>query len=207
MNNLYFIRHAESEANQKRILGSQLPFPLTSAGKADADLIAAELKQLLKIDRIITSPLLRARQTAASFGSVFSLEPDIDERITEQHLGDYSGMNYDVLADDEQYEIDPLDRWDWIPRGGGESYRMISDRILSFFRSLEGKPLYGNTLIVTHAVAFRLIQGALENTLPAYPRDFPNNGEIWRVSFSGLGKKHRIESLFLGNSRAFVHNP
>ena len=62
-------------------------------------------------------------------------------------------------------------------------------------------------LIVTHAVVFRLLRAALENSLPIYPKDFPNNGEIWKVRFQGLGFHHDIESILLGDSRNFVHNP
>ncbi|MBI9103683.1 MAG: histidine phosphatase family protein [Spirochaetales bacterium] len=207
MNNLYFIRHAQSEANIKRIQGSQLPFPLTAEGKADADLIARELKALLPIHHIVTSPLVRAKQTAESFAAAFDLSILEEENLAEQYLGDYSGMSYDDLAVDKEYEKDPLNRWDWVPRGGGESYKMIAERVLEFFKDLEENPLRGNTLIVTHAVTFRLIQACLENTLPVYPKPFPNNGEIRRVKFMGLGKKHRMESIFLGNSREFVHNP
>ena len=67
MSTLYLIRHAESEANKQRIMASRLPFPLTKDGKKDADLIATELKNSVNIDKIITSPLLRAVETAESF--------------------------------------------------------------------------------------------------------------------------------------------
>ncbi|MDC7241319.1 MAG: histidine phosphatase family protein, partial [Spirochaetales bacterium] len=95
---------------------------------------------------------------------------------------------------------------DWIPEGGGESYAMIADRVKSFFSSFDPED-DRNVLVVTHAVTFRLIRAVLENTLPLYPESFPNNGEIWKVDFRGVGKRHEIESLLLGNSRDFIHNP
>lgn len=207
MSTLYIIRHAESEANKKRILASRLPYPLTKAGKSDADLIASELKEITTIQRIITSPLIRAVETADSFKEIFSIKPEIDDRISEQELGSYSGMNYDEVKIQPGYEINPLKRWNWVPDGGGESYAMIAERITAFFSSLERNQLDNNILIVTHAVSFRLIKAILENTLPDYPHGFPNNGEIWKVKFKGLGQFHQIESIFLGNSKTFVHNP
>jgi len=84
---------------------------------------------------------------------------------------------------------------------------MIADRIISFFNSLEEKNSDENILIVTHAVSFRLIRAVLENTLPEYPKAFPNNGEIWKVDFTAVGDFHEIESIFLGNSKNFTHNP
>jgi broad specificity phosphatase PhoE len=207
MSTLYLIRHAESEANKSRILASTLPYALTAAGKADADLIAGEIKELVNIDRIISSPLKRARETADSFEKVYNLKMEIDERISEQDLGIYKGMSYDEVKDLPLYVTDPLKRWDWIPEGKGESYSMVAHRITSFFKDLENSRDTENILIVTHAVAFRLIKAVLENTLPLYPMAFPNNGEIWKVPYTALGHHHKIESIFLGNSIEFTHNP
>lgn len=207
MKKLLFIRHGESEANKNRILASRMPVPLTEAGRKDAKRIAKELKELITLDRIISSPLVRARQTAEPFGKAFNLPVEIDKRIVEQELGFYSGMDYDDVKRQKQYESDPLKRWNWIPNGGGESYKIISERLISFFNSLEKDDKEETVLIVTHAVALRLIQAILEDTLPVYPKEFPNNGEIWKVNFSRLGDFHPIESLFLGNSKTFVHNP
>lgn len=207
MKTLYFIRHAESEANKARILGSRLPYPLTAEGKLDSESIASELLNLTDIDLIISSPLKRAVQTAESFSAVYNLEIKTDDRITEQFLGNFSGMAYDEVKQKKNYEKNPLNRWNWEPEGGGESYSMIADRITAFLddiKTLEGK---NNILIVTHAVSLRIITAALKNTLPEYPENFPNNGEILKVEFSGLGVPHEIESIFLGKSREFNHNP
>jgi len=207
MSRLFLIRHAQSEANLNRLFGSRLPYPLTDEGKADADLIASQLAEITGIDRIISSPLVRAIQTAESFSRLYGVPVSQDERLSEQELGIFSGMSYDDVEGREDYEMDPMKRWDWAPPGGGESYERIARRVTSFLASLEELPPEERVLIVTHAVAFRLFRGALENTLPVYARHFPNNGEIWQVEFRKLGEVHRIESLFLGNSRTFNHNP
>ncbi|MCK5734927.1 MAG: histidine phosphatase family protein, partial [Spirochaetaceae bacterium] len=125
MNYLYFIRHAESEANKKRILASRLPFPLTEEGQEDARRIASELKELVPVNRIISSPLLRAKQTAKAFAEVYKLPITLNETLSEQDLGPYSGMNYDEVKSEPEYQADPLLRWDWVPGGTGESYAMV----------------------------------------------------------------------------------
>ncbi len=203
---LYIIRHAESEANRSRIMASRMPFPLTVEGRADSELIATELKELVSIDKIISSPLIRAKQTAVAFSSVYSLDINIDDRILEQELGKFSGMTYDQVKTYSDYETNTLNRWNWTPEGGGESYADIAKRITSFFNDLDVND-NNNILIVTHAVAFRLIRAVLENTLPIYPESFPNNGEIWEINFKGLGEVHTIKSIYLGNSKKFIHNP
>jgi len=205
MNYLYFIRHAESEANKKRILASRLPFPLTEEGREDTRRIAAELKALVPISRIISSPLLRAKQTAAAFSEAYGVPVSFDEKLSEQDLGSFSGMSYDEVKSMPDYQSDTLLRWNWIPRGNGESYTMVAERVQSFLESLTDEQ--GHTLIVTHAVVFRLLRAVLECTLPNYPEKFPNNGEIWKVEFRRPGVPHEIESILLGNSRSFKHNP
>lgn len=208
MSTLYLIRHAESEANKKRLLASTMAYPLTKEGKADADLIAGELKEKVSINRIISSPLKRAQETAESFEAVYKLQKETDVRISEQDLGIYKGMSYDQVKEMDQYENNSMNRWNWVPQGRGESYSMIAERITSFFKDLEKScKIDDNILIVTHAVTFRLIKAVLENTLPIYPENFPNNGEIWKVDFTSVGCFHKTESIFLGNSKNFIHNP
>ncbi|MDC7225187.1 MAG: histidine phosphatase family protein [Spirochaetales bacterium] len=207
MNTLYFIRHAESEANKARILASQLPYPLTETGKADADLIASQLHEQILLDKIISSPLKRAVQTAESFSNIYNLKIEIDDRITEQHLGRFTGMTYDEVKTTPEYELDSLSRWNWVPAGKGESYKMVAERVISFLNDVADKYNDKKILIVTHAVTLRMITAALKNMLPYYPEQFPNNGEIIRVDFDSLGKKYDFESILLGNSKNFIHNP
>ncbi|MCK5736195.1 MAG: histidine phosphatase family protein, partial [Spirochaetaceae bacterium] len=181
-------------------------------GQEDARRIASELKELVPVNRIISSPLLRAKQTAEAFAETYKLPIALNETLSEQNLGPYSGMNYDEVKSEPEYQADPLLRWDWVPGGTGESYAMVAKRVKSFLETMEqdvpepGKP-ENHTLIVTHAVVFRLLRGVLEDTLPRYPKDFPNNGEIWKVDFRGVGISHSIESILLGNSRKFEHKP
>lgn len=206
MHTLFFIRHAESEANKLRILGSRLDYPLTKEGWDDARSIARELREMTGLDGIVTSPLRRARQTAETFADSYGIKYEDDERLCEQDLGPFTGKSYDEVKTMDAYQSDPSARWDWYPGGSGESYSMVADRVRSFLGSVDGYRK-GRWLIVTHAVVFRMLRAVLEDTLPIYPVGFPNNGEIWRVEYRGMGYQHAIESVFLGRSREFVHKP
>ena len=204
---LFFMRHAESEANRNRVLASQTDVPLTREGIQAAGSVAQEFIHDFKIDNIIASPQLRARQTAEPFEKISCIEAEIDPTISEQHFGRFTGMSYDTVKIDPSYERDVTKRWDWVPEGGGESYRMLASRIIPFFERFENLDNGSNFLIVSHAVTLRIIKGLLEDTLPLYPEKIANNGEIWQVDFKGLGHKHIIKSLFYGNSASMVHNP
>ena len=200
MTTLYFMRHAESEANLADILASQIDFPLTQKGMTDAEEIAQEFKQQFNIDRIISSPLIRAKQTAIPFEEAFNLSAETDKRIIEQDLGIYAGKTYAELENEPNYCHDRALRWQWQPEGNGESYAMIEQRLQPFFDMLfasESKHI----LILTHAVTLRMVKSILQNMQPQYPHDIANNGEIWKVELSKKDDFHKMESLFYGESK------
>jgi len=197
---LYFMRHAQSEANLDDILASQMDFPLTTQGHYDAKGIAEEFHQQHKINLLIVSPLSRAQQTAAPFAELFSLPVTDESRVTEQALGKYAGKTYAELDDEPNYCHDRSQRWTWVPEDGGESYEMIVDRLQPFFAKL---PVDGDDaiLVITHAVTMRMIKAILVNILPEYPHEIAHNGEVWKIEFKGVGHAHEVESLFFGNSK------
>ena len=203
MKTIYFIRHAQSEANFKGILASRQDYPLTEKGRQEAVIIASEFKNIAQLDRIFCSPLIRAQQTAQPIAEAFGLDVETDERITEQDLGVFAGMTYAELNQHPDYVHERSKRWEWVPEGGGESYEMIANRLKTFFQSLESLEVDG-IMSVTHAVTLRIIKAILEQTLPDYPHDIARNGEIWKVRFRGLGNIHEVESIFLGGSKTAI---
>lgn len=207
MPTLFFMRHAESNANRNRILASQTDVSVTPKGMQDAFDIAREFLKEFVLDAIITSPQLRACQTANPFEKMSDLKAEIDKALSEQHFGRFTGMSYDDVKLDPAYEKDVTKRWEWVPEGGGESYKMLASRLVPFFDIFLTENIGSNILIVSHAVTLRIIKALLEDTLPEYPEKIANNGEIWQVDFKGLGKKHIVKSLFYGNSASMVHNP
>ncbi len=204
---LFFMRHAESVANRDRILASQSDVSLTSGGMEAASFIAGEFLREYTINRIISSPQLRACQTASPFEQISGIRTETDKLISEQHLGRFTGMSYDEVKLDPSYEKNVANRWNWVPEGGGESYKMLASRVASFFKRFDSADTESNILVVTHAVTLRIIKGFLEDTLPIYPEKIANNGEIWKVDFKGPGIRHTVKSLFYGNSASMVHNP
>lgn len=191
---IHIIRHAESVANVKEILGGQLPFPLTTKGEKDAIRIAAWYTSRYNPQVIYSSPLLRATQTAAPFRVREDIPYIEDDRLKEQNIGIFQGYSYKDAEAHPLYETNRGNRWDWNIENG-ESYKDVAKRITSFFNDLD--PTGPDTLIVTHGVAMRLMRAVLENTLPIYPEKLSQNGEIWEVDYQGVGVVHTIKSLFV----------
>lgn len=202
---LFFVRHAESVANLNAVLASRLDYPLSDLGNRQAELLADVFYRHFTTDAILSSPLRRARQTASYFSELSGIKIITVPELTEQHLGKFSGLSYDEVEKMGDYCLDRTKRWDWIPAGGGESYKMISERVMLFFRYVETLP-YSSVLIVTHAVTMRLIHAVLTNSLPVYPETIAKNGEIWKIDFTEIGKQHTIEVLDYTGSLATDHS-
>lgn len=74
---VFLVRHAEAAPGEPDVLR-----PLTRAGRETAralgDRLAAEGVQA---DAVLSSPLLRARETAAELGRALGCDPETDERL------------------------------------------------------------------------------------------------------------------------------
>ena len=202
---LYFVRHAESEANVQDVLAGQLDYPLSEKGRQDAWQVAIEFHRMSPVQYIFSSPLERALQTAEMFAALAGVAIQQNRCLLEQNLGRFSGMTYADVSKEDGYEHDRGKRWHWIPEGGGESYMMLAQRLRPFFSGLRHLPDNADVLIVTHAVTMRIIRALLENTIPQYPLEIARNSEIWQTAFRGLGTPHKITSILLGDAKNTAH--
>jgi phosphohistidine phosphatase len=74
---LYLVRHAEAAQGEPDDLR-----PLTPAGRAAARALGNRLAgEGVRADAVLTSPLLRARETAAELGRALGCEVEPDERL------------------------------------------------------------------------------------------------------------------------------
>ena len=74
---LYLVRHAEAAPGEPDDLR-----PLTPAGHEAARALGARLAaEGVLVDAVLTSPLLRARETGAELGRTLGVEPEPDERL------------------------------------------------------------------------------------------------------------------------------
>ena len=82
---LLLVRHGRTAINVGNKLQGRIDHPLDEVGRQQAVEIASVLEG---IDRVISSPLIRAKQTADAFG----LPVEVDPRFIELDYGDFDGM-------------------------------------------------------------------------------------------------------------------
>ena len=94
-----FMRHGEADNNVNRILvGRHIESHLTENGRQQVRDTSNYLKGI-QVDKVIVSPVIRARETAEIVCDVISLDYEIDERLYEIELGKLVGMNYEDIID------------------------------------------------------------------------------------------------------------
>lgn len=139
---LHIVRHGRTAHNASGLLLGRIDPPLDELGRAQA---AALVRAIGRVDRVITSPLARTRETAAVFG----VEPIVDERWIELDYGDHDGRPLGEI---------PSETWaawrtdvDFTPPDG-ESLRQLGVRVRSALDDLvaDGSAADRTTVIVTH---------------------------------------------------------
>ena len=101
-----FLRHGEVK-NPKDILYYNIPgYELSKLGKSQAEHSADILLKDFKIEQIISSPLLRARQTSEIVSNKLKMEFSISEKITEwDGLLNWKGYTFDEITETNEYLI------------------------------------------------------------------------------------------------------
>jgi probable phosphoglycerate mutase len=128
-------RHGLTDrSDPEQHLGQGIDVGLSLAGRAQAAALAARIGPE-HFDRIIASPLLRARETAAAVAGDRTVE--LDARLAEMDYGRWEGLTYG--------QIDALDgpyraRWEAdpaaLPCPGGESGDDVARRARGFLEDL-----------------------------------------------------------------------
>jgi broad specificity phosphatase PhoE len=179
---LLLARHGETADNAAHlILGRRNP-PLSDAGRQQAIALARAARDA-GIAALWTSPLQRARQTAAVVGELVGLEPTVLPGLLESDRGDWEGEPIDRIA---RHSPDLYQAFVTADAGfvfpGGESIGEQVARTREALNLVAAGPAPG--LAVAHAGTIRAALIALEQ--PAAPEAALAHGQIvpvrWPVS-------------------------
>jgi broad specificity phosphatase PhoE len=139
---IYLVRHGEAAAGW----GDHPDPGLSDLGKKQAEAVSASLVSL-GVQRAVTSPMLRCRETALPFeqsmGLVATVAPEISEIDTPEGVGDRVDWLRTLMAGD----------WD----GGSHSYINWRRSMLDFVSGLAD-----DTAVFSHFVAINALVGMIE---------------------------------------------
>lgn len=137
---LHVVRHGRTEANAAGLLLGRLDPDLDALGIRQATAVAAAIGP---VDRVVSSPLLRAVRTAEAFG----VDVETDDRWLELDYGDLDGTSVSEVPSSTwvQWRAD----LDWAPPGG-ESHAALGGRVRSACEDLIAEAAGSEVVVVTH---------------------------------------------------------
>lgn len=155
---LILLRHGRTAWNAEGRFQGQADPPLDEVGRAQAYEVA-HIIAALRPDVMVSSSLMRARQTAEIIAQVTGLSFTIDERFRERGLGLWEGLTRDDV--ERRY---PAEFAEWVAgqdvqRRGGETRDQVAERALAAIADLPEVPV---TVVVSHgATAMAAVNGLL----------------------------------------------
>lgn len=130
------IRHAESEANAAGRWHGVTDGPLTRLGRSQAEGLG---RRYSGVTRVYSSPLERARATAAAFAGVHGLPVEVLDELIEVDFGAWEGLTPHEIA--ERHPEDwarVFESGEDIPRGGtGDTFEAVGLRLAGVIERMD----------------------------------------------------------------------
>ncbi len=180
MNELYLLRHAETEANLNGILQGHLDYPLSERGRGQALAVARRLTEL-EADQVLRSPSGRVVATLAPARELGLIKATVLPELLEINLGEASGLTFDEFRQRYAKELSS----DEYLRGeyrfpGGESRLDLYER---------GRIVYQRLLATNEERVLIASHGGILSQFLAVILGIPNDGRTrFRLDNASLTK-------------------
>jgi broad specificity phosphatase PhoE len=183
---LVLLRHGESTANAAGLLLGRTDAPLTEKGERQAAALAALLGPVV---RVVSSPLARARDTAAALG--LGLPVEIDDRWVEVDYGEHEGRPLGEVPAEiwQRWRTDPGFRPE-----DGETLVEVGVRVAGACEELfaadgaGARDPVGDVVVVSHVSPIKAaVAWALGTTDAVAWRLFLSTGSLTRIAWGAAG--------------------
>ncbi len=164
------VRHGTTGTTGKVLPGRAPGLHLADSGLAQADAAAARVAMLKRVDAVYSSPLERARETAAPIARARGLRVRIERGLLECDFGDWTGAELKALA--------KLPEWATVQRypsgfrfPNGESFVEMAARVRTAVATLAARHAGGVVVAVSHADPIKaVVADALGTHLDLFQR-------------------------------------
>ena len=140
---LILVRHGQTSANAGGLLQGRIDLPLDDEGRIQALRTGAHIRENFPHARVISSPLIRAVQTAQAISG----DVEIDDRFIELDYGSWDGI--------AMSEVDPTQWAKWRDDSsfrppGGESLLELEHRVKPALEQLRNEAQDRDVVVVSH---------------------------------------------------------
>lgn len=157
---LTFVRHGETAANKgnesQEALRGWRNYPLTDQGRADAEAAGqalAKVNDTTPFDRIVSSDLDRAHETANIISKATGVPVTVDPNLRPWNVGDLAGK---PIVEVKQQMLDLVAHPDE-PAPGGESFNQFLARYVPAIQAIHADPR--RTIVVAHTRNAMVLHG------------------------------------------------
>ncbi|MFZ8892569.1 MAG: MSMEG_4193 family putative phosphomutase [Ilumatobacteraceae bacterium] len=184
---IIMVRHGKTPSTGKLLPGRAAGLHLSDIGKNEAIEVAKRLSKLKKVSAIYSSPLERARETAAPIGKILDKKIDINKGLLECDFGKWTGKELGKLM--------KLPEWSTVQRApstfrfpNGESFTEMQNRMVSTLDDLRKAHPGGIVICVSHADPIKAaVAHAMGTHLDLFQRIVISTCSVSAVSYSAHG--------------------
>ncbi len=184
---ILMVRHGQTPTTGTSLPGRAPGLHLAETGQQQAEAVAVRIAELDRVDAIYTSPLERARETAAPIGKARGLKVGIDKGLLECDFGDWTGS---LLKD-----LMKLPEWQTVqkfPSGfrfpNGESFTDMQSRMVNTLDRLRAVHPGGVVVVVSHADPIKAaVAQAMGTHLDLFQRIVISTCSVSAVAYSTTG--------------------
>jgi probable phosphoglycerate mutase len=151
------LRHGETALSAERRFAGRGDYPLTDLGRQQAAAAASRLADRGGIHLIVSSPLVRAVETAEAVAECTGAGLVTEEGLVETDFGSWEGMTFGEIRTNWPEQ---MDAWLADPEAappGGESFTAVGQRVSAaldrLLRAYEGQTL----VVVSHVTPIKTI--------------------------------------------------
>ncbi|MCR1808857.1 histidine phosphatase family protein [Haploplasma modicum] len=177
---IYLVRHGQTNYNLKRLVQGRIDEPLNKTGIKQAKQTGQLIKQLnFKFDKIVSSPLSRAFETAYLIAKKNNYKDNIilDNLLVERDFGEYELT--------EIKESFPIVMQEGFNENGFEDTETLKKRIKSAISNLYLNHSDQTLILTVHAHVIRTIYVLMDENKYTYTNFYLGNCSIHVFDFDG----------------------
>jgi probable phosphomutase (TIGR03848 family) len=147
---IILVRHGQTPTTGKILPGRARGLNLSEVGRQQAERAAERLAELDRVAAIYTSPLERAKQTAAPIAAALGRRPQVERGLLECDFGTWTGKQLSTLAKRPE--------WATVQRSpsnfrfpDGESFTEMQQRMVTTLQRLRQSHRGETIICVSHA--------------------------------------------------------
>jgi probable phosphomutase (TIGR03848 family) len=178
------VRHGQTPTTGKVLPGRAAGLHLADAGHEQAERTAARIAELGGIDAVYTSPLERAKETAAPIAKACGLRTRTARGLLECDFGDWTGKQLKALM--------KLPEWQTVQRAPstfrfprGESFTEMQTRMVTCLDALRAAHPGGTIVCVSHADTIKAaVAHAVGTPLDLFQRIVVNPASVSAIAYT-----------------------